>query len=590
MNCAVLIANGRYLGVVPKTYLPNYKEFVETRWFASSVELKSQNVTLEDQSVPIGTDLLFEANGFNNFVVGVEICEDAWVPISPGDIMAARGAMVIGNISASNELVGKAEYRRNLILGKSGAAICGYGYSSAGPTESTTDLVFGGHCLIAENGVLLKESDRFIRESHLTFADIDLDRLSHDRQIFNSYQENLSHAGPHSGLYSGLFYKEYRRVFFEPRAPFRSALTCARNSDEIARVIDAAPFVPKDSHQLGARCEEIFNIQVNGLASRCESIGLKEAVIGISGGLDSTHALTVLCKCFDQLSLPRKNIHAYTMPGFGTSERTKSNAYQLMESMGVTAHNADIRELCLLEMQTTGYRPFGMDLTDGSIELFRQRLQELPAGSTDLGFENVQARMRTLILMNAGFVVGTGDLSELALGWCTYNADQMSMYNVNASIPKTLIKFLVQWTANNLFDGVAKLVMLDIAETEISPELLPLTAGGKLAQRTEDAVGPYELTDFFLYYFGRFGMSPEKIFYFAKHAEFVGNYSDMDLLRWLESFIRRFFSQQYKRSAMPDGPKVGTISLSPRAEWLMPSDADPSVWLEWISFARRYLS
>lgn len=585
-NCAVVMARGRYLGVVPKRYLPNYKEFSEEKWFASASELRAAEITLEEQQIPIGTDLLFGAEGFEKFVLGVEVCEDSWVPISPGDVMAAHGATVIANVSASHELVGKADYRRNLILGKSGAAICGYVYSSSGPTESTTDLVFGGHCLIAENGALLKESERFARENQIAVADLDLDRLIHDRMLANSTQDNLRSLG---------LVREFRRVPIPLREPLHNALSSAGTATagtatDVMRRIDAAPFVPDDPAQLKLRCEEIFNIQVHGLASRLESIGLKQVVIGISGGLDSTHAMTVTCKCFDLLGLPRSNIQAYTMPGFGTSERTKGNALQLMESLGVSASTVDIRELCLLEMQATNYRPFGIDLSGVTVAEFKEKLKAVPVGMQDLGFENVQARVRTLILMNQGFVIGTGDLSELALGWCTFNADHMSMYNVNSSVPKTLIKFLVQWTATNHFEGVARSTMIDIFNTEISPELLPVGSNGEIHHKTEELVGPYELNDFFLYYLGRFGMTPEKIFFLAKRARFTVSYSDIEILKWLEHFIQRFFGQQYKRSTMPDGPKVGTITLSPRAEWLMPSDADPAIWLEWVKDAQVYFA
>lgn len=600
-NCAVVMARGRYLGVVPKRYLPNYKEFSEEKWFASASELRAAEITLEEQQIPIGTDLLFGAEGFEKFVLGVEVCEDSWVPISPGDVMAAHGATVIANVSASHELVGKADYRRNLILGKSGAAICGYVYSSSGPTESTTDLVFGGHCLIAENGTLLKESERFARENQIAIADLDLDRLIHDRMLANSTQDNLRSLG---------LLREFRRVSVPLREPLHNALSSSGTitagtvtvgtvaagtapaciASDVMRRIDAAPFVPDDPAQLKLRCEEIFNIQVHGLASRLESIGLKKVVIGISGGLDSTHAVTVTCKCFDLLGLPRSNIQAYTMPGFGTSERTKGNALQLMESLGVSASTVDIRELCLLEMQATNYRPFGIDLSGITVTDFKEKLKAVPVGMQDLGFENVQARVRTLILMNRGFVIGTGDLSELALGWCTFNADHMSMYNVNSSVPKTLIKFLVQWTATNHFEGVARSTMIDIFNTEISPELLPVGSNGEIHHKTEELVGPYELNDFFLYYLGRFGMTPEKIFFLAKRARFTVSYSDIEILKWLEHFIQRFFGQQYKRSTMPDGPKVGTITLSPRAEWLMPSDADPAIWLEWVKEAQAYFA
>jgi NAD+ synthase (glutamine-hydrolysing) len=488
---------------------------------------------------------------------------------------------LIGNISASDELVGKADWRRTLILGKCGAAISAYAYTSAGPTESTTDLVFGGHCLIAENGTLLKESARFVRGNNLTYADIDVERLVHDRQLSNSFQDNLRTAG---------MQKEFRRQKLTLRAPWRSALLSPRHTD-LARITDHTPFVPGEPARLHSRCADIFNIQVNGLASRLEAIGLDKAVIGVSGGLDSTHALTVTCKTFDQLGYSRKNIHGFTLPGFGTTERTRQNALKLMESLEVRQQTVDIRAMCLLEMQSTGYKPFGIDIADLSVEQFTKALQAVPTSATDLRFENVQARMRTSILMNEGFVIGTGDLSELALGWCTFNADHMSMYGINASVPKTLIKFLVKWTADNHFEGAARKTMLDIFNTEISPELLPLGSDGKVTQKTEESVGPYELNDFFLYYLARFGMTAEKIFYLAKQARFTtGDYSDREILHWLDLFLQRFFHQQYKRSTLPDGPKVGTITLSPRAEWLMPSDAHPDSWLEWLKQAQALLA
>jgi len=435
--------------------------------------------------------------------------------------------------------------------------------------ESTTDVVFGGHCLIAENGTLLAESERFQRDETLLVADIDIDRLRADRLRTNSFGDAQLSLGVQ---------REFVRVPFELGE--RSAPA------KLARPVEAHPFVPRGEEQLRERCEEIFHTQVAGLAKRLEHIGKPPVAIGISGGLDSTLALLVACKTMDALAVPRERILAFTMPGFGTSSRTRGNAWALMRQLGVTSREVDIRNLCYEEMRALGHRPFGIDPAALTLDEFTNRLRNVPAERRqDLTFENVQARMRTSILMNAGFVVGTGDVSELALGWCTYQGDHMSMYNPNASIPKTLVKFLVGWAANNEFDGEARRILLDIVATEISPELLPSAVEGECVQATEQIIGPYELHDFFLFHFLRFGSSPEKVLYLAEQAQFDRAYSPQEIRHWLAVFIRRFFANQFKRSCLPDGPKVGTISLSPRGDWRMPSDAAAAAWLDWVDRA-----
>jgi len=464
---------------------------------------------------------------------------------------------VLLNLSASNEVIGKVGYRRELVSSQSGRCIAAYVYCSSGVHESTTDLVFGGHCLIAENGSIIAESPRFDREPALLVHDIDLQRLQADRLSTTTFHDAVSR-------------RQFRRIAFE--------LTAIKNRD-LARSIDAHPFVPRGEHELKERCDEIFHTQVAGLAKRLEHIGSPPVTIGVSGGLDSTLALLVTCKTFDALKVPRSKILAFTMPGFGTTSRTKNNAIALMRQLGVSAREIDIRPLCLAEWKALGHKPFGIAIDNLDVEGLTAKLRDLPSDKRhDLVFENVQARVRTSLLMNAGFVIGTGDVSELALGWCTYNADHMSMYNVNVSIPKTLVKFLVRWAAHNEFDGEARKTLLDIADTEISPELLPADGSGQI-QSTEGSIGPYELHDFFLYHFIRTGASPRKILYFARHAKFDRDYPPDRIKHWLAVFLKRFFANQFKRSTLPDGPKVGTISLSPRGDWRMPSDAVAAAWL-----------
>ncbi|MCS6851148.1 MAG: NAD(+) synthase [Gemmataceae bacterium] len=564
-NTAAVVCQGRMLGMVPKSFLPNYKEFYEHRWFAPAAAARSREVCVLGRSVPFGTDLLFRCDNIGGWTLGVEICEDLWVPVPPSSLQALAGATVLANLSASNEYIGKVTYRRQLVTQQSGRCIAGYVYASCGVWESTTDLVFGGHCLVAENGTLLAESARFARQETLLVADLDLEHLAVDRQRTNSFGAAAFYPGQR---------RDYRLVSF--------ALDGVAPAPPLRRSIDPHPFVPRGEAQLHERCAEIFHIQVAGLAKRLEYVGKPPVAIGVSGGLDSTLALLVSCKTMDTLGMSREQIHAFTLPGFGTTRRTLDNARALMRHLGVQAREVDIRPLCLEQMRALGHAPFGIDLDGHDVDSLTARLRQLPAEQRhDLVFENIQARMRTNILMNAGFVIGTGDVSELALGWCTYNADHMSMYNPNVSIPKTLVQFLVDWVARHEFDGPAQQTLLDIVATEISPELLPPGADGQTSQATEAAIGPYELHDFFLFHFLRYGSSPERILFLAEQARFDRGYSPAELRRWLRVFIRRFFASQYKRSCLPDGPKVGSISLSPRGDWRMPSDAEAARWLAW---------
>jgi NAD+ synthase (glutamine-hydrolysing) len=563
-NVAAVIHGGTLLGLVPKSYLPTYKEFYESRWFAAAALARSRELTLPGHAaVPFGSDLLFRDRQISELALGVEICEDLWMPIAPSSRLALAGATVLANLSASNEIIGKANYRRQLVVNQSGRCIAAYIYASCGVHESSTDLVFGGHCLIAENGTLLAETPRYQRQAQLLVADVDLDRLRGDRVRTTSFAA--------SALYESA--PALRQVPFtlEPTAqplPLR-------------RWIDPQPFVPQQKEQLRERCEEIFQIQMAGLAKRLEQLGRPPVVLGISGGLDSTLALLVTVKTFDLLGVPRHQITGITMPGFGTTHATRSNALALMEQLGISSREIDIRPLCLAEWRALGHAPFGIRLEGQSIESLEAQLRALPPERrNDLVFENVQARMRTSLLMNSGLVIGTGDVSELALGWCTYNADHMSMYNPNVSVPKTLVRFLVEWVALHEFEGPTRQTLLAIAHTVISPELLPPDAQGQIVQATEDTIGPYELHDFFLYHLVRFGSPPRKIWFLAQQASFSQPYSSETIAHWLQVFLRRFFSQQFKRSCLPDGPKVGSISLSPRGDWRMPSDASVAAWLE----------
>jgi NAD+ synthase (glutamine-hydrolysing) len=537
INAAVAFQGGKILGVIPKTYLPNYNEYQEQRWFTSSLELQEKTITLGNTPYPLSSHLLFESG---NVSIGIEICEDLWVPVPPSSLLAMAGANLILNPSASNELIGKHRYRRSLVSQQSARCIAGYVYAMAGYGESSTDLVFAGGGIIAENGSILEESERFTMEEQLVISEIDLDNLQNERLRNISFMKGAE-----------MLPTETTNI------PFSLPET---KTFELTRTIDPHPFVPS-GNALNERCEEILNIQVAGLAKRISHIHAKTAVIGISGGLDSTLALLVTVLTFDALKLPRKQILGITMPGFGTTKRTYTNAVGLMESLGITSREIAITKATGQHFEDIGHDPSVHDIT----------------------YENSQARERTQILMDIanqenGLVVGTGDLSELALGWATYNGDHISMYGVNAGIPKTLVRYLVEWVAANKMDDSSKAILLDIARTPISPELIPADKDGNISQKTEDLVGPYELHDFFLYQFLRFGSTPEKINYLAQKA-FEGRYDQDTIKKWIQIFFRRFFSQQYKRSCLPDGPKVGSVSLSPRGDWRMPSDASPNLWL-----------
>ncbi len=563
-NAAAAICDGQVLGIVPKQHLPNYQEFYEARWFASANGDEPKTVDLgELGEVPFGIDLLFECG---DLVVGIEICEDLWMAVPPSSLQAAAGANLFVNLSASNEVIGKASYRELLVRSQSGRCLSAYAYASAGPTESTTDLVFGGHCLITENGSLLASSERigephcaWLEQSHAT-ADIDLQRLAHDRQITQSWQQAAKR-----------FVTQFRRVQF----------SSAFNSTGSMRTVAAQPFVPRDDSELHARCAEVFGIQCAGLAKRVSRLpALFPLNIGVSGGLDSTLALLVAVKTCQSRGWPVNRIAGITMPGFGTTSRTLDAARALMKHLKMTAEEIDIRQLCLDTFKSLKHKPFGIDASSMELPDFVNALKKVPtAKRNDLVFENVQARVRTMLLMNRGFVLGTGDLSEQALGWSTYNGDHMSMYNVNASIPKTLVKFLVKYVAEQEFEGDVRQCLLGIVSTPISPELLPPDESGQIEQLTEGSIGAYELHDFFLYHFARFGSTPQKILHMASLAKFSKNYSADEIRTTLRTFLTRFFANQFKRSCVPDGPKVGSVSLSPRGDWRMPSDAEAQAWL-----------
>ena len=573
-NCAVMMSDGLIRGIVPKQYIPNYKEFYESRWFSAAVGKEPSHIELEGRPIPFGIDLLFEArreggeSGEGSVVVGVEICEDLWVPVPPSALQAMAGATILLNLSASNETIGKSRYRTDLVVGQSGRTISSYAMAGSGPSESTTDLVFGGHCLIAENGRLLAESPRvgdgnpIRRDSYTITQDVDVAKLLTDRRVTTSFDDGSS------------FVKPFRLV------PF----SLAETMDGLKRDVAGTPFVPPEGPELHRRCAEIFGIQCAGLAKRIEQLPPSTSLnLGISGGLDSTLALLVAVTTCDMLGLDRQLIHGLTMPGFGTTQRTRNNALALMEHLGVSAETIDIGALALHAFQEMGHAPFGIDCRGLDVASFRAALARVPREARcDLTFENVQARLRTFLLMSKGFVVGTGDLSELALGWSTYNGDHMSMYNPNCSIPKTLVKFLVQYVAlHQVPEGTVRQTLLSIVETTISPELLPAGAAGEIEQATEATLGPYELLDFVLYYAVRCGYSPAKILFLSQYATFTQRYPPALFERTIGTFFSRFFRQQYKRSCIPDGPKVGTVSLSPRGDWRMPSDADPAAWLEW---------
>jgi NAD+ synthase (glutamine-hydrolysing) len=537
-NVAAALHRGDVIGLIPKANIPTYAEFYEGRHFMPGIREAAPYILRSERgekTIPFGTDILFDGGAIEGLLIGCEICEDLWVPEVPAAEHAMAGATVIVNLSASNETVGKGEYRTMLVKSASARMIAGYVYASAGEGESTQDLVFGGHNLIAENGTLLAESKRF--ENGIIYADIDIHRIAHERRRMSTYRTETG-----------------RKYTIVPAK-------LEKEETVLSRSFGNAPFVPSDKVQRDTRCEEILSIQSYGLKKRYEHTGCQKAVVGVSGGLDSTLALLVTVRTFDMLSLERKNILAVTMPCFGTTDRTYDNACKLAKTLLATLEEVNIKEAVTLH-----FRDIGQDMDHH-----------------DVTYENGQARERTQVLMDIAnkenaLVIGTGDMSELALGWATYNGDHMSMYGVNAGVPKTLVRHLVQYYADTCGNEDLKKILLDVLDTPVSPELLP-PVGGTISQKTEDLVGPYELHDFFLYYMLRCGFEPEKIYRIAKMS-FAGQYDDETILKWLKTFYRRFFAQQFKRSCLPDGPKVGSVAVSPRGDLRMPSDACARIWLE----------
>lgn len=539
-NCAVIARGNRLLAVVPKTYIPNYNEFYERRWWRSGADVPLQTITLAGNEVSFGVNQLVSVSGVK---VAAEICEDLWVPVPPSTRAAMAGADVVLNLSASDALTGKYSYLQSLVCQQSARCLCTYVYASAGFGESSTDLVFDGIGLIASNGRLQAQAKRWQAGPDFTVADVDIEALRRDRLHLGTFGDCAEH---NDAKYAVTAVEDVETV----------------SHDQLLCRIDRLPFVPAPGPDLDERCEEIVNIQSEGLARRLDFTHCKALVVGISGGLDSTLALLVSVHVFDRLGLPRAGIIGVTMPGFGTTGRTHDNAVLLMKLLGVTS-----REISIVPAVNQHFKDINHD----------------PAVH-DVTYENAQARERTYLLMDianqaGGMVLGTGDLSELALGWATYNGDHMSMYGVNAGVPKTLVHHLVCWFASKADDDRLRKTLTDIAATPISPELIPANADGSIEQKTEDLVGPYELHDFFLYYMLRYGFSPARIFYLAQHA-FAGTYDDDVIRHWLRTFVRRFFAQQFKRSCLPDGPKVGSVCLSPRGDWRMPSDATVSAWLD----------
>ena len=536
-NVAAVIKDGVILGLVPKKYIPNYNEFYERRQFTEGFD-KAVKVCVAGQQTYMGSRILFRCSDFEKLVVGVEICEDLWTPLPPSVSHAMNGATLIVNPSASNETVGKEDYRRSLVTGQSARLVCAYAYASSGDGESTQDIVFGGHDIIAENGTLLAETSLFANNSVIN--DIDFDRLNSERRRMSTFTSATDND-------------EYTVVDFS---------LAGTEYTSLVRFIDPHPFVPENEATRNKRCEAILSIQAMGLKKRLAHIGCKNVVIGISGGLDSTLALLVAVRAYGLLGLDMSGIHAVTMPGFGTTDRTYDNAVKMIKSLGCTFHEISIRESV-----TRHFEDIGHDIN-----------------VHDVTYENGQARERTQILMDIankvnGIVIGTGDMSELALGWATYNGDHMSMYGVNASVPKTLVRHLVRYYAEVLADSTLAKVLYDVLDTPVSPELLPPDENGQVEQKTEDLVGPYELHDFFMYYILRFGIHPAKLYRIAC-AAFRPDYSEETILKWLKTFYRRFFAQHFKRSCLPDGPKVGTVAVSPRGDLRMPSDACARIWLK----------
>lgn len=538
-NVAAILFHGQVIGIVPKTHIPNYSEFYEARHFTKGNAIVEYiKLEQQEQPIPFGSQLLFRCTNMKDFVLGVEICEDIWVSISPSAYHCKAGATVIANLSASDETTGKEKYRRALVTGQSGNLICGYIYADAGEGESTTDLVYSGHNIIVENGTVLKESKRFQNEQIVT--EIDLQKLQNERRRISTY------------LVEDVIKDEYVFVDFAFSEVKEVKLT---------RTFSQTPFVPDSKSDREKRCEEILMLQAMGLKKRLTHTHSQSAVIGISGGLDSTLALLVTVLAFDKAGMDRKNIVCVTMPCFGTTDRTYTNAIELTKALGATLREIPINDAVTMHLQSIGHDLENHDVT----------------------YENGQARMRTLILMNVanqmnGMVIGTGDLSELALGWATYNGDHMSMYGVNASVPKTLVRYLVQYYADTAEDKKLAEILYGVLDTPVSPELLP-PKDGEIAQKTEELVGPYELHDFFLYYILRFGYAPAKVFFLAAEA-FKGKYDNNTIYKWLTNFYRRFFSQQFKRSCLPDGPKIGSVAVSPRGDLRMPSDASVQIWMD----------
>jgi NAD+ synthase (glutamine-hydrolysing) len=569
-NVAVAVQHGRVLGVVPKSYLPNYREFEERRWFRPGTEVPSHStLRVLDGDVPFGTDLLFAAEGAPELVVGVEICEDLWVQVPPSSAQVSAGATLICNLSASNVTVGKADLRKLLCASASDRGKCAYAYVAAGPSESSTDAVYDAHALIYENGHLLTESQRFARTPQLVAADVDLEQLLNERAVTTTFGDCASNLT-----------KSFRSVAFSTRWPA-----------SLARSVAAHPFVPKEPSTLAARCAEVFDIQTSALATRLERVGASgKIVLGLSGGLDSTHAALVAVSALELLGRARSELVCVSMPGFGSSEDTQANAERLAHALSATFQRSPVSELSRAVLSELDHPAGAASVPE---LLARVRAERSLA---DVSFENVQARMRTLLLMSVanqmgGLVLGTGDLSEKALGWSTYAGDQISMYDVNAGVPKTLIQFLIRWVANERLAGwvrgdsaALRQVLFAILETPISPELLPPDETGKIAQLTEDTLGPYELHDFFLFHMLRHGRKPSRILALAEVA-FAGRYDRAVLRGFLELFLTRFFANQFKRSCTPDGPKVGMVALSPRSDWRMPSDADVKAWLDEINSA-----
>ncbi len=552
-NCAAAVYGGKILAVIPKTFLPNYSEFYERRQFTPfSSKQKTQFVSIGNQeNIPFGTDILIQDKSEKTLCLACELCEDLWVPLPPSTRHILAGATIIANLSAGNEIIGKAEYRRNLVKSHSARSLCAYLYANAGKDESTQDMVFSGHSMISENGTLLAESELFSNKT--VYAQIDVERLANERRHTTSFAASVNNSDLQS---------EYTRIEIDLTKAAAETKTTSK-TEKLERYVDPHPFVPSDKEKRTQRCLEVITLQAQGLAKRLRHINCQSAVIGLSGGLDSTLALLITCRAFDLTGISRKKITAITMPCFGTTNRTYTNACSLAKECGVTLKEIRIEAAVRQHMKDIGQNENTHDVT----------------------YENCQARERTQVLMDYanktnGIVIGTGDLSELALGWCTYNGDHMSMYGVNSSIPKTLVRYLVEWFATDSDDAKNKnfsKVLKDILDTPVSPELLP-PKDGKISQVTEDLVGPYELHDFFLYYVLRFAFAPSKIFFLAQQDGF--SYSKAEILKWLKTFYRRFFSQQFKRSCMPDGAKVGTVNLSPRGDWRMPSDAQASLWLK----------